>query len=107
MRFEVANLLVQVIETFLANEENTEQYKNMRVLLSQLFAGIFEILQNKWTNSRDLNVRLLSFKLMGLIIHLSPLKKPPSQQEATLHVFINAMKKENFDGYLKILEVLI
>jgi len=56
MKYEIANLLVQVIETFLANEENSEQYKNMRVLLSQLFAGIFEILQSKWTNSRDLNV---------------------------------------------------
>lgn len=61
MRFELANLFIQIIETFLANDDNSENYKNTCGLLSQQFGGVCDVVQNKWITDKAVNVYLIPF----------------------------------------------
>jgi hypothetical protein len=56
MKFEICNLLSQVLETFIANQENTESYQNAFAVLSQIMNTIYEVVYGAWINSKDTKV---------------------------------------------------
>ena len=57
LRAEFGSLLVQIIETFLGAQEDSEAYKNTSAILSQLFTSVYDTIQNRWFTSKDLNVK--------------------------------------------------
>ena len=57
LKAEFGSLLVQIIETFLGAQEDTENYKNTSAIMSQLFTSVYDTIQNRWFTSKDTNVK--------------------------------------------------
>lgn len=53
LKKEICNLLVQVLETFIMNQENSELYQNTHAVLTQLMSSVHEVLYNNWLNSKE------------------------------------------------------